>query len=92
MSFAPQNEQVIGCFVERDFGKFFEFSENENPEFFPGYKHKVWVTDPKNGLDQGWRHALVKKTVAYIVVDENDDGTAVTQKWNIKEKREYSKK
>lgn len=98
MAFAPFNTPVSGCFREKEFGNFFEFSKNEMPEFFPDmqtgrntyYTEKVWVTDPSRGLDQGWRHALVKKTVAYVVVNERDDGTAVIQKWNIKGMRNYN--
>jgi hypothetical protein len=39
---------------------------------------------------QGWRYALVKKTVVYIVTDEADDGQPVVQKWSIKAHRIYS--
>ena len=35
------------------------------------------------------RFALVKGTVAYVVVDESDDGSAVIEKWNIKGHRKY---
>jgi hypothetical protein len=41
--------------------------------------------------DSGWRYALVKKTVAYIVVDEDDTGRAVIEKWQIKGHRVYGK-
>lgn len=30
------------------------------------------------------RYATVKKTVAYVVVDENPDGSPVVEKWPIK--------
>jgi hypothetical protein len=36
-------------------------------------------------------YALVKKTVAYIVVDEDDTGRAVIEKWRIKGHRVYGK-
>jgi hypothetical protein len=53
------------------------------------YPHRVWVSEnPVN--DSGWRYALVKKTVVYIVVDEADDGQPVVQKWSIKAHRIYS--
>lgn len=49
----------------------------------------MWVSErPIN--DSGWRYALVKKTVAYIVVDEDDSGRAVIEKWSIKGHRFYN--
>ena len=45
------------------------------------YPHRVWVScNPIN--DSGWRYANVKKTVAYIVVDEDDHGQPVIEKWS----------
>ena len=38
----------------------------------------------------GWRFANVRKTVAVIVVDEDEFGLPVTEKWNIKKNVEYS--
>ena len=78
---------IIGRFYEKDFGRLFEFSENRERghEFSKGYPHKIWVTTPKIGLDQGWRYGKVLKTVAYIVVDENDDGTPKVEKWQLKQ-------
>jgi len=47
------------------------------------YPHRVWVShSPVN--DSGWRYANVKKTVAYIVVNEDDNGQPVIEKWSIK--------
>jgi len=52
------------------------------------YPHRVWVScNPIN--DSGWRYANVKKTVAYIVVDEDDHGQPVIEKWSIKNHRNF---
>tara|TARA_B100000780_G_C20656368_1_gene261349 strand:- start:134 stop:304 length:171 start_codon:yes stop_codon:yes gene_type:complete len=50
------------------------------------YPHKVWVgrTD-----DEGWRYAIVKKTVAYVVTDEDDYGMPVVEKWMLKKNNVY---
>jgi hypothetical protein len=101
MAYAPWNNsevRAIGQFTEKEFGKVFEVSENPefmlHPDLKTGrntqYPHLVWVTDPIPRIDCGYRVALVKKTVAYVVVDENDDGWVI-EKWNIKNCRPYKK-
>jgi hypothetical protein len=37
----------------------------------------------------GYRYGLVKKTVVYIVVDEDDCGL-VEEKWHLKKNTEYA--
>lgn len=78
--------RILGGFVEKDFENFFEFTDlNGHPSPFPGYEHRVFVGD------QGQtRFARVLKTVAYIVTDEGDDGSPITEKWNIRNYREYA--
>jgi hypothetical protein len=91
MSFAPSsvyrvigNGSIIGSFVEKEYGHFFEFSINDdNVSFAENYPHKVWV-----GGD-GYRYANVKKTVAYVIVDEDDDGGPILERWFIKENTIY---
>jgi hypothetical protein len=89
MAYYTHTKDPIGVFVEKDVGNFFEYSHNDDPvsvcEDFP---HKVWVGGVVN--DQGWRYANVKKTVAYIVTDEDEFGLPVIEKWDIKKHREYS--
>ena len=89
MAYYTHTKDPIGVFVEKDVGNFFEYSHNDDPvsvcEDFP---HKVWVGGIVN--DQGWRYANVKKTVAYIVTDEDEFGLPVIEKWGIKKHREYS--
>ena len=57
----------------------------ENPWNWP---HMVWVGDTAGG-GQGWRHAKVLKTVAYVVTDEDDYGMPVVEKWKLKKNNEY---
>jgi len=45
------------------------------------YPHKVYLSNEVHG--QGWRHALVKRGVAYVVVDEREDNGTV---WNVIER------
>ena len=83
MALAPMNvEPVLGEFVEKDFGNYFHYSENNHCflDFHKDYPHIVWV----GGIGQQYRYANVKKTVAYICVDENADGTPVIEKWQLK--------
>ncbi len=99
MSFAPSSTyfdtgdgSIIGMFVERDTGNFFEFSENrDESNEFADYPHKIWVTTPREGLDSGFRYGIVLKTRLYIVVDEDADGNPVTEKWFLKERNLYER-
>ena len=98
MSFAPTEVYPIvkgGRFIEKDNGHLFEYDLHSHhdewySDFQPSlYPHRVWVSlNPVN--DSGWRYALVKKTVAYIVTDEDDCGELVIEKWNIKDHVEYN--
>ena len=94
MAFAPSSVYPIregGSFVEKDHGNLFEYDlvPADHAASVSGYPHRVWVSEnPVN--DSGWRYALVKKTVAYIVVDEAEDGSPVVKKWSIKAHRIYS--
>jgi hypothetical protein len=98
MSFAPENvyfvtgdSSILGSFNEVECGNFFEFSKNkdEGIPHFSDYPHRVWVTTPRKGIDHGFRYAIVKKTVAYIVVDEDENGLPVVEKWKLKNKNDY---
>jgi hypothetical protein len=97
MSYAPSSTYfdrdgtILGMFRENDHGNVFEFSVNDDDtEFYgDGYPHKVWVTTPREGIDSGYRYAIVKKTVAYIVVDEDENGLPICDKWLIKGHRMY---
>ena len=99
MAFAPEtvsfdrgDSSILGGFYEKECGKFFEFSRNDDDfDFAQGYPHKIWVTTPRPGIDSGYRYGIVKKTVAYIVTDEDDTGAPVVEKWELKQNslREY---
>jgi len=63
----------------------FEFSdrpEGDRNGMWPGYPQRIFTAD-------GDRAALVLKTVAYVIIDENDDGSPVFEKWEIKSYRAY---
>tara|TARA_R110000824_G_scaffold134229_1_gene297168 strand:- start:46 stop:354 length:309 start_codon:yes stop_codon:yes gene_type:complete len=88
----------IGNFIEKDHGKNFEYSlNNEQDEYSKSiaqdYPHKVWVGSLQIGGDSGWRYARVLKTVCYIVTgdcEEEEDGTPIPTKWEIKNHTNYN--
>lgn len=82
---------IIGCFREKSEGNLFEFSHNLDlsETWAYGFPHKIWVTTPVDGIDSGYRYGIVKKTVAYLAVDEDEFGRPILQKWHIKQRREY---
>lgn len=82
-------EKQIGCFVEKDTGNYFEYSVNDEPvDFAHNYPHRVWVGGKGVAGQSGWRYANVKKTVAYIIVDE-DDGGPIVERWFLKSNVAY---
>jgi hypothetical protein len=93
MAFYTYTQNPIGRFVEKDTGNYFEYSLNDEPmnshlgEDFP---HKVWVGGGGVAGMTGWRYANVRKTVAVIVVDEDEFGLPVTEKWYLKSNKEYT--
>ena len=90
MAFYTYTQKPIGRFVEKDTGNYFEYSLNDEPmNFGEDFPHKVWVGGGGVAGMTGWRYANVKKTVAYIVVDEGDLGQPVVEKWDIKKNVEY---
>ena len=95
MAFHTYTEAPVGRFVERDTGNYFEYSINEDMMDLgcewaaEEYPHKVWVGGERIGGDQGFRYAIVKKTVAYIVTDEDENGPVV-EKWYLKKNVAYA--
>ena len=75
---------IIGQFTEKTRGNSFEFSKNNDGGQFAEYPHIVWFSNTNER-----RYAEVKKTVVYLVVDEAADGSAVVEKWDIKNLRNY---
>lgn len=91
MSFYTYTKDPIGCFVEKDTGNYFEYSLNNdgaewvNPEAYP---HKVWVGGEGVCGMSGYRYARVLKTVAYVIVDEDENGP-VLERWILNSNKEY---
>lgn len=97
MAFAPGSNvsHIEGIFYHKETARPFEYYRNgfpvrgckkagEEPVEFP---HCVYVGPNAEET----RFALVLKTVAYVVVDENDDGWVV-EKWPIKKHYKYGPK
>jgi len=92
MAFYTYTKDPIGCFVEKDTGNYFEYSENDCSDFEGNrehYPHKVWVGGEGVCGMRGYRYANVKKTVAYIITDEDENGP-VLERWFLKKNTEYS--
>ena len=89
MAYWTHTQAPMGVFTECDAGRVFEYSVNDTGSEAPwDFPHRVWVGGVVN--DQGWRYATVKKTVAYVVVDEDEHGDPVIEKWQIRGHKEYA--
>ena len=92
MAYWTHTTAPIGAFVEKDAGNTFEYSINDDSKtfgtdgFMAMFAHKVWVGDV---VGQGFRYANVKKTVAYVCVDEDEFGLPVVEKWDLKKCQKY---
>ena len=87
MANGKMGEKIIGSFTEKDHGNHFEFKEVECPMWKQqGCTHEVAV-----GGAHGchYRGAIVKKTVAYIAIDEGTHGEAIWEKWQIKKRFDF---
>jgi hypothetical protein len=95
MAYAPLGiNTVSGSFVEKDYGKIFEYIEN--PEFVlhtPShggknvhFPHLIFV----GPHGEETRRALIKGHVAHVVTNETAFGFTI-EKWNIKNHRKYAK-
>lgn len=90
----PNNDllPILGSFVESTFNNTFEFAQRDRDHTngfasIEEYPHVIYVMSFK---DQQTRYANVKKTIAYVVVDEDAEGNPVVRKWNIKKYRKYA--
>ena len=93
MGYYTYTKDPIGAFQEKDVGNWFEFSMNDEQDPYSkaiklNYPHKVWVGGGQIN-DSGWRYANVKKTVAYVLVDE-DEGGPILERWFLKKHKEYA--
>lgn len=92
MAYAPNEYlntgKIAGIFRNKETGAFFEYLNivpNEYAEMH-GATHSICVNDI---MSSPLRGAIVKKTVAYIMIDEDDNGNPVWEKWAIKDHRFY---
>ena len=102
MAFAPHTNDrrhigfdpiVLGQFREFDTDNTFEYGDRHSApccDFcsygwadMADFPHVVFTTDGK-------RYARVLKSVAYVVVDENEFGQPVVEKWSTRGHREYA--
>ena len=91
MAYYTYTKDPIGVFVEKDTGNYFEYSDNEEPmNIMEDFPHKVWVGGGGICGMSGFRYAHVKKTVAYIAVDEDEYGLPVIEKWHLKNNKRYA--
>lgn len=87
MGYYTYTQDPIGCFVEKDTGNHFEYSLNDDPmSFCEDFPHKIWVGDQ---IGSPYRYGIVKKTVAFIAVDEDEFGLPVLERWSLKKNTEY---
>ena len=71
-------DAIKGEFIHRETKRRFEWKDA--PENFAGMPHFVYV-----GSMGEMRFARVLKTVAHIVVDEDENGDPVIESWPIRE-------
>lgn len=96
MAFAPYSNDrrghlplLLGQFVEKDFGHRFEYCERDSADrcdFAYDFPHRIFV----GKRAEQTRVAKVLNTVAHIIVDEDENGQPVVEKWDIKQHRHYS--
>lgn len=86
MSYFKETIQFGGSFKEKEFGKYFEFRPTSNPwAMSQGLEFEIALTNGEI------RFAKILKTVAYVAIDEDVDGSAILQKWTIKKQWERKK-
>jgi hypothetical protein len=95
MAFAASKlaDNLVGYFTEKTFGRPFEYKMNPemvlHPDMKTGrntvYPHLVFVGPEGDQV----RRAFIKKTVAYVVVDEIENDHFIIEKWQIKNHRQY---
>ena len=91
MAYYTYTKDPIGVFTEVEVGNYFEYSLNDDTgSFCEGFEHKIWVGGGGVCGMQGYRYGTVKKTVLEICIDEDEYGRPVTQKWKIRNRKEYA--
>ena len=104
MSYAPTSVyrdcgdgSIIGGFDFFGTSRRFEYSANPNYDpqsanFTEQYPHLIWVAAGSQiieGIESGYRYGIVKKTVAYLAVNEDEYGKPVLEKWLVKHHNVY---
>ena len=76
---------IIGCYKHKQTGAFFEYAHRttDDGDWAPEFPHVVFMSDGSR------RFARVLRTVAHVVTDEADDGTPLSERWEIKTHRKY---
>ncbi len=81
--FQPHGDGTIqGCFTHKEHDSYFEFSTatpEESAWAGAEYNMKIWLL----GGTQ-WRLAKVLKTVAYVVIGEDEHGRPYVERWPTK--------
>tara|TARA_Y100000356_G_scaffold128490_1_gene128478 strand:+ start:797 stop:1063 length:267 start_codon:yes stop_codon:yes gene_type:complete len=88
MAYRVSELNRIGDFVEKSYGNWFTYGVNKDEWLKNEYPHIIYVNDLE-GHGSGYRYAKVLKTVAYIVVDEDEYGKPVVEKWELKKNFKY---
>jgi len=80
-----QTDGAIGQFIIPEFGTQFEYRNSNGTApgqgdwgIKNGYPHEIAI------CDGSVRFAIVKKTVAYVVIDQDENGLPVVEKWTIR--------
>jgi hypothetical protein len=77
----PEN---CGAIQEKEYGKWFTYHKTNNPwALSHGFEFEIDVLD-------GVRFCNIKKTVAYVSVDEDAEGNPVVKKWQLKKHEVYN--
>ena len=72
--------KVNGCFTEKTYKRNFEYTDAilSQWDVEHGFTHRIFV-----GPLSETRPAVIKKTVAFVCVDENETGPVI-EKWQIR--------
>jgi len=83
MGYFQQQTALEGAFDNHR--AYFEYRACTNPWGVKhGFTHEIAVLD-------GTRPAIVKKTVAYVCIDEDEQGKPVVEKWKLKKNWNFNK-
>ena len=76
---------VLGFFREASRGHSFEYAERRHPDdnFAPNMPHMIFVGNGETRL------AKVLKTVAWVVIDEDEKGEPVYVQWKLRNHQVY---